>query len=282
MADGSIRGRFVWHELETEDTAGGEAFYKALVGWDTTTDDPGGGPYTMFTQDGVPAAGVMDLPEEAKQMGAIPCWLPYVGVEDVDAAVAQATALGAIAPIESFDVPAVGRIGLIIDPQGAALGLFAPAGDDPPVNPPPGAGTAVWHELATTDHEAAFRFYEQLFGWSKVDVMDMGPGGMYQMYGLTAGEPLGGMFNMPPEMPRPAWNIYWEVADVDAAAARVDGLGGRLLTGPMEVPGGGRIIQGLDPQGAIFWLHTAPPGAPSDQPAPLATSDGCSPEADAD
>ena len=58
-------------------------------------------------------------------------------------------------------MPAVGRIGLIIDPQGAALGLFAPAGDDPPANPPPGAGTAVWHELATTDHEAAFRFYEQ-------------------------------------------------------------------------------------------------------------------------
>ena len=112
--------------------------------------------------------------------------------------------------------------------------------------------------------------------------MDMGPGGMYQMYGLTAGESLGGMFNMPPEMPRPAWNIYWEVADVDAAATRVEGLGGRLLTGPMEVPGGGRIIQGLDPQGAIFWLHTAPQGSPTDQPTPLATSDGCSPEADAD
>ena len=174
MAHRSIRGRFVWHELETDDPAAGEAFYKALVGWDTMTDDPGGGPYTMFTQDGVPAAGVMDLPEEAKQMGAIPCWLPYVGVEDVDAAVAQATALGAIAPMESFDVPAVGRIGLIIDPQGAALGLFAPAGDDPPANPPPGVGTTVWHELATTDYEAAFRFYEQIFGWAKVDVMDMG------------------------------------------------------------------------------------------------------------
>ena len=65
---------------------------------------------------------------------------------------------------------------------------------------------------------------------------------------------------MPPEMPRPAWNIYWEVADVDAAAARVDGLGGRLLMGPMEVPGGGRVIQGADPQGAIFALHTAPRG----------------------
>lgn len=256
MDQAAIHGRFVWHELETDDMDAGTAFYTALVGWGTATEDPGSGPYRMFTQDGVAAAGLMDLPDEAKQMGAVPCWLLYAGVEDVDATIAQAEALGATSPIESFDVPTVGRIGLILDPQGAALGLFAPAGDDPPVGPPPGVGTPSWHELATTDYEAALRFYAELFGWSATEAMDMGGGAIYQLFGLGDGEPLGGIFNKPPEMPVSAWNVYWEVADVDAAAARIPGLGGRILTEPMEVPGGGRIVQGVDAQGAMFSLSS--------------------------
>ena len=86
--------------------------------------------------------------------------------------------------------------------------------------------------------------------------MDMGGGAIYQLFGLGDGEPLGGIFNKPPEMPVSAWNVYWEVADVDAAAARIPGLGGRILTEPMEVPGGGRIVQGVDAQGAMFSLSS--------------------------
>jgi hypothetical protein len=256
MDDALIHGRFVWHELETDDPDAGAAFYTALVGWGTATQDPGSGPYRMFTQDGVAAAGLMDLPEEAKQMGAIPCWLPYVGVDDVDATIAQAAALGAMSPIESFDVPTVGRIGLILDPQGAALGLFAPFGDDPPASPPPGVGTPAWHELATTDHAAAMRFYAEVFGWAEIEAMDMGGGAIYQLFGLGGEEPLGGIFNKPPEMPQAAWNVYWEVADVDAAAPRIPGLGGQVTVAPMEVPGGGRILMGVDPQGAAFALSS--------------------------
>ena len=257
MADESIRGRFLWHELLTSDPAAGQSFYTALVGWGTQTEEMPMGAYTMFTQGETPMAGVMELPAEAKAMGAPPHWLTYLGTLDVDATAAQAKTLGGQVLVEPFDVPEVGRIAVLADPQGAALGVFRSAGDPPPPADP-GAGSAVWHELATSDAEAGLTFYEELFGWEKRESMDMGDGNIYQMYGLDRPEPLGGIFNKPPEMPVAAWTVYWEVADVDAAATQIVELGGQVLNGPMEVPGGGRIVQGMDPQGAAFSLHTAP------------------------
>ncbi len=260
MADASLRGRFLWHELLTSDPAAGEAFYTALVGYGTMTMDPGSGPYTMLTMGEEPRAGLMELPEEAKKMGAPPHWLLYVGAPDVDATVAQATSLGGASLHEPFDVPTVGRFGIIADPQGAALGVYTPA-EGPPPEQEPGLGGFAWHELATSDYEAAFGFYEQLFGWEKTEAMDMGEGDMYQMYGRNATDSLGGMFNTPAEMPGPpAWLLYIEVADADAAAAKASELGGQVLNGPMDVPGGGRIVQLLDPQGVAFAVHAAASG----------------------
>lgn len=101
-----------------------------------------------------------------------------------------------------------------------------------------------WHELATSDYEAAFAFYEKLFGWKRNDAVDMGPLGTYQMYGR-------GMYNKPKEMPAPPhWLLYTLVPDINEAAKTVKAAAGRVLNGPMEVPGGDWIVQCLDPQGA--------------------------------
>jgi predicted enzyme related to lactoylglutathione lyase len=124
-----------------------------------------------------------------------------------------------------------------------AFAAVTPSDDwEQPPQPEGAVGTAVWHELATIDYEAAFGFYEQLFGWQKTESMDMGEGNMYQMDGLNRPDSLSGIFNKPPEMSMAAWNIYWEVADVDVAATKVVELGGTVVNGPMEVPGGGRIL----------------------------------------
>lgn len=253
----STRGSFIWHELLSADPAGGQAFYTALVGWGTLTMDVGAGPYTMFTAGEVPVAGSLALPEEAKQMGVPPHWVLYVSVEDVDATVAQATGLGAQTDVPAMDIPTVGRMAVLTDPQGAGFAVFTPSDEDQPQAEAEGAGTAVWHELATSDPEAAIAFYAEIFGWQKTEAMDMGDGQTYQMYG-NGGDSLGGIFKRPPEAPVSAWNTYWEVADVDAAAPKIAELGGQVLNGPMEVPGGGRVLQGIDPQGAMFSLHSAP------------------------
>jgi len=152
----------------------------------------------------------------------------------------------------------VGTFAVLQDPQGAAFAPYTPEADDPAYGGPPSVGEFSWHELATTDHEAAFRFYASIFGWEVSEDMDMGELGIYRIYG-PGGEgsfPYGGMFTKPQDMPAPPhWLHYIRVPDVHAAVERVQELGGQVLHGPMEVPGGDFIAQCMDPQGAMFALH---------------------------
>jgi predicted enzyme related to lactoylglutathione lyase len=136
---------------------------------------------------------------------------------------------------------------------------FQPATYTPGHDGPPAIGEFSWHELATTDWEAAWTFYSKLFGWQKADAMDMGEMGTYQMYHRGA-HPLGGIFNKPPEMPVSCWVLYVRVPDVAAAVSQVTAMGGKVLMGPMEVPGGDLVAQCSDPQGALFALHQSSPG----------------------
>jgi hypothetical protein len=73
----------------------------------------------------------------------------------------------------------------------------------------------------------------------------------------SGGEDLGGMMNSP-NFPIPTWIYYFTVDDINAAKARVEAAGGQVLNGPHQVPGGRWMLQGLDPQGAVFGLLTLP------------------------
>ena len=69
----------------------------------------------------------------------------------------------------------------------------------------------------------------------------------------------GGMMTTPKGSPMPPmWLYYTETPDLDAAITRATKKGATIMNGPMDVPGGGRIAQLMDPQGAAFALHQAP------------------------
>jgi predicted enzyme related to lactoylglutathione lyase len=241
----------------TSDPAAAEGFYKEIVGWGTDIWEGGETPYTMFTNAGTALGGVMLLPEEAKAQGAPPNWMAYVAVPDTNETVAKAKELGGMAYVEPTDIPNVGSFAVLGDPQGAVFAVFTSKEEAPDLDKPPASGEFSWHELATTDHESAFDFYADLFGWQKTEAMDMGEAGMYQMYGCGA-FPLGGMYNKPAEMPAPPhWLHYIKVEDVHATVDKVKELGGQVLNGPMEVPGGDWIAQCMDPQGAAFAVHSS-------------------------
>jgi hypothetical protein len=193
----------------------------------------------------------MQLPSEACDAGAKPAWIGYIAVDDVDAAAARVVAAGGNLHREIMDIPNVGRIAMVSDPQGAALMLMTPTGQDQPAPPPMTPKHIGWHELHTSDWEAAFRFYSEQFGFAKDEAMDMGPMGIYQLFSAGGGDPIGGMMNSP-QVPRPAWLYYFIVADFDAAVERIGAAGGKVLNGPMEVPGGAWVVQAIDPQGAMF------------------------------
>jgi predicted enzyme related to lactoylglutathione lyase len=115
-------GEFAWNELLSTDVAAAKKFYGGLFGWNPQSF-PANPDYTIFKQGEMMIGGLMKSPKP----GLPSHWLAYVTVEDVDAKVAQAKKLGAQIAMDPFDVPTVGRIAVLVDPQGAALGLFKPA-----------------------------------------------------------------------------------------------------------------------------------------------------------
>lgn len=247
------QSRFVWYELMTTDRAGAEAFYSKVVGWRPAASDIGAD-YTLLMIGETRAAGLMTLPQEALDNGARPAWIGYVGVDDVDAKTAEVVAKGGIVHRQPADLP-VGRFSIVADPTGGAFVLFKPSGirDRQPELPARTPGTIGWHELYAGDGPAAFAWYADLFGWEAGETMDMGPMGKYQLFRI-GGEDAGAVMTKPPQAPRPYWNYYIFVDAIGAAAERVKAAGGQVIMGPMDVPGGGKVLQALDPQGAVFSL----------------------------
>jgi predicted enzyme related to lactoylglutathione lyase len=249
-----ILGRHVWSELMTTDTKAAETFYDTVIGWSSAPSPNSPMPYTQFTRSG--GAGVAGMMEKPSGMNMPPFWSMYIAVPDLDEAVKKIERLGGSDLSGLIEVPTIGRMQMLKDPQGAAFYIIQPAPRDNPPDRDPEVGEASWLELTTTDQPAATAFYQDLFGWQPTEAMDMGAMGTYQMFSRGS-RTIGGMMDAPKEMAHvpPHWAIYFRVPDVDAAAARVKANGGTIVNGPMEVPGGDRILNAMDPQGAAFSLH---------------------------
>jgi predicted enzyme related to lactoylglutathione lyase len=267
MAQPSYQGRFIWQELLCNDTGAAANFYARILSWKAQPFSPGS-PYMVFmSKGGKQLAGAMNLSDEARARGTPAHWRGYVGVADVDAVLAQALRLGARVLEPAQDMPGVGRVAMLADPEGAILGLYRPmseAGGS-------GAGDSgfAWSELAARHRESALAFYQQLFGWELRPPMEMSGGMRYQTFGL-GGQDFGGCYTIPAERPMPpSWCFYASSDSADEVAGKVVAGGGTIVAGPMTITGGGRIVQFLDPQHAMFAVHSMPrAAAPQPKPAP--------------
>jgi predicted enzyme related to lactoylglutathione lyase len=118
----TAEGVFVWDELGTTDVDAAQRFYEEVFGWTATDmgDDYGG--YRVFNRGETGIAGLMTLPDDSIP----PRWQPYVAVGDPDATASRATGLGGSVIAQPMDVPEVGRIAVLRDPQGATFGIIRP------------------------------------------------------------------------------------------------------------------------------------------------------------
>ena len=262
----NVDGTFFWYELMTSDQDAAIDFYKKVVGY-TAADfpnPPGEFRYTILTapgfapgpESGGGVAGVMTLTEEMKAAGGQPGWIGVIGVGDADEATKRVTEAGGTVHKAPADIPTVGRFSVVADPGGAVFELLAPLPMDkePPALAPETTGKIGWHELySSAGEKKSFDFYSRLYGWKTDTEMDMGPMGKYRIFSKD-GVQLGGMMDKPENVPVSAWTFYINVDGIDAATERVKANGGKVLMGPMEVPGGSWIIQAQDPQGAHFAL----------------------------
>ncbi len=262
------RGDFIWEELLTTDTAAATRFYARVADLKASPSavHPG---YTTLAGSGGPMGGLMAQPDEARNMGAPPCWMTYVATDDVEETSRHAESLGGRVLKPPADVGDGGRFAVLQDPQGAAFMVYASPHPIQPATTVP-LGGVYWHELITTDYEAAFRFYEPLFGWKIARDMNTDGAGVYRVFG-TPNMPngAGGMYTKAAGQPGPpAWLPYLHVASAEKAAATAVALGARIMHGPADAPGG-RIAIGLDPQGAMFAVYALAKAA---APAPRSTT----------
>lgn len=251
-------GDFIWYELMTPDPGAAKAFYDAVVGWDIEPQPAGEMDYRMIRRsDGGHAGGVLRITPEMTSEGARPTWLGYINVADVDDCVASIERSGG-KNLMTHDIPDVGRIAMVADPQGAPFYVMKPI---PPRGDFNGRSDVFsrdaqqrvgWNELATSDQKAALDFYTSRFGWTKGEAMPMGEMGDYRL--LSHHDlPIGAI--MTKAANRPArWRFYFRVPDVDSAKSAIEAGGGTVMHGPVEVPGGDRILIATDPQGAEFAL----------------------------
>jgi len=234
-------GSFCWIELATTDTAGGKAFYTQLFDW-TVRDTPMGEGmvYSVFRNRDRDAAGMYRMDYDAP-----PNWMSYIAVTTVDAAVEKAKELGATVVAGPADVADLGRFAALTDPQGATFAVWQ-ANRQTGVGVRDEANALCWNELQARDADAGKKFYPALFGWRMKDSPE------YTEWHLGE-HAIGGMLpsQAPPEVP-PYWLPYFAVADCDAAVARAESLGGRVVVPAMDIEHVGRFSVLNDPQGAVF------------------------------
>jgi uncharacterized protein len=253
-------GKWLWYELMTLDPAGAKAFYEDVVpGWTMSTGTPDTGDYGFIANaDGGMTGGVLALTKDMSDHGATSGWLGYVGVDNCDDAIIDVVKAGGTCVMPARDVPMAGRIAMVTDCCGAPFYIMTPT-------PPPGGGESTsfsatanpgrcgWNELMAADAAKATAFYTGLFGWGLPEPMDMGDMGKYQFVEQD-GVTMGAIMQKMPAMPTPFWCHYFWVPGIAVAAEVITAKGGHVINGPMEVPGGDWIVQGIDPQGAMFSL----------------------------
>ena len=247
-------GDFVWYELMTPELDTAQEFYGGLLGWRFEEAGFNGQDYRSFNAGDAQVGGFLKLTKEMEEHGARPSWVGYIRVDDVPQIVAKARANGGHVFMEGGEVPDVGPFAMLADPQGAPFYVIDDRSGLPSqafAKYEPQQGCCAWNELVTDDPAGADAFYCDLFGWDKGEAMDMGPMGLYQMYN-QGDYGLGAMMKRPEEMPVSMWAFYFRVPDIDAAQSYVSANGGQIANGPIEIPGGEFVLQGFDPQGALF------------------------------
>src|SRR5262245_4253551 len=269
--DGYIPGVPCWVDTSQPDPEAGSKFYGGLFGWEFEDAMPEGSDAKYFIGriGGKMVAAVGSIPEGAPQMAL---WNSYVWVDSADDAAAKVKDAGGNVATEPFDVMDAGRMGVFMDPEGAAICAWQPKEHKGAelVNEP---GTLNFNGLNTRDAEKAKAFYGSVFGWETLSL----PGGVefwtLPGYGdhletitpgiretvKEAGGPEGfedvvaAIQPIPDDQPDtpPHWSVTFGVDDADAAAKQAGGLGGQVVVPPMDAPWV-RMTVLQDPQGAIF------------------------------
>jgi predicted enzyme related to lactoylglutathione lyase len=253
-------GRFVWHDLVTHDVAASQKFYAALLGWEFETTTRSGRPY-VIARSGGQATGGMVKREDAKPGPAT--WLSYLSVADLDRAVGQVTSAGGKVLLAPTAVDAYGRVAVVLDPQGAPLGLAGVTGTLPAEPAQPPLNGFFWMEHLAKDGPSALAFYKGLAGYESVSSTENG----LEYSVLKRLRSRAGLLQLPPQFEgvEPNWLPYVRVEDPAALTAKALSLGAKIVIEPRADVRKGTLAIVTDPTGAALALQKWPLSAEGDK-----------------
>ena len=251
-----------WIDLQTSDPDRAREFYTGLFGWTAGDPSPEFGGYFMFLRDGMPVAGCMRADEQAPVSDV---WSVYLAVDDAAKTLETSAAHGGQVVVHPMPIADLGTMGFLVDPTGAAIGVWQPQ-TFPGFVTLGEPGAPAWFETYTRDFATATAFYRDVFGWTLVSLGDTDEFRYSVMQGAGEQEQWAGVMEdsgfLPEDVPA-HWSFYLQVEDTDAALARLTELGGTLDQGPWDTPFGRTAIV-HDATGAMFRLL----GRPSADQAP--------------
>lgn len=246
-----------WVEGLVPDPAQVHGFYEGLFGWEFV------GPAAMPGEDETAAywvarleerdvAGLGTLPKDAS-----PGWITHVRTRSADETAEAAERAGGRVLAPPFDVPPVGRMAVLADPAGAVFAAWQARHREGAraVNEP---GAWAMSRLFTPDPDGAATFYGALFGW-QVEPLREGVW-VFRLPGYEGGEPwqpvpLDVVAALVEDPAAAGWDVELWTADVAAACAAAERLGGRLIEAPAPRQGAPLVSGRLaDPGGAQFMI----------------------------
>jgi predicted enzyme related to lactoylglutathione lyase len=244
-----------WVDLTSLDPAASTAFYTGLFGWEAVESGADFHNYVSLHSGGQPVAGVMP---KLHGLDGADAWNLHLSTDELESAAAVASEAGARVVIAPLAVGDLGRMALLVDPAGTLFGLWQ-AGTHTGFGKYGEAGSVTWNENHSKDFGASSSFYPTVFDWHVHALSDTDSFRYLQAY--VDGEVVAGLLDahasLPAEVPS-HWVTYFGTADVDAALATVESLGGTVLRPAQDSPFG-RIAEVRDPGGAVFRLHTPAP-----------------------
>jgi predicted enzyme related to lactoylglutathione lyase len=248
------QGAFCWAECSTSDLEGAKAFYAKVFNWEVEETPIPGGVYVQFKRNGKSVAAAAEQQEQEKTQGIPPHWNVYIAVDDADTVSKEAEQLGATILAPAFDVLESGRMAVVADPTGGAIGFWQ-AKDHIGAEVYAEENAMTWWELMTPDPKRATEFYTSLFGY-ETEMQDTSTGPYVVL--KHKGENAAGIMAPPAGTP-PIWTPYVHVADADATLTAATAAGAETLMRVTEGKGIGRLSWIKDPQGAIIaFIQPAP------------------------
>lgn len=261
-SDGLKRpGKFIWHDLISDDTQASQRFYASLFDWQFQSLPLRGADYWIITHAGTAIGGMVNQQQLPAQTD-ISQWVSVMSVADIDDATRIVKERGGRVLRDPLSLGARGRLAVYADAQGALFaGLETLLGDPIDGGELVPQGSFFWHELWTTDLDQAADFYAALVGLNAEPVgdRDAGAAGVDYRVLRDVAAPRAGLRERPADDVPPLWMPYLRIdsaEELQRILGRVAELGGQVLVPAIERPAGGMVAVIAGPSGAPLALQT--------------------------